>query len=603
MDMTRDNQPLVLEDGLQAALDDSPTIPLAVLPDVGPAEHADSLDAFKLPKTARGEETLQGLAIKNAFPWLIQDAIDMGAVDAGTKAREARLALSDEPCSPKSSPGGAWRPIANRRLSHSNNDLPRISTLPTTSGQRRPPPVTHKTAPSALPSQAGYFLAASSSAPSRERVDRAPPRSTSSTQSHYLSTRLAPLFKSLTGRHQSPPDSPISLFTPYHLTPLHSIPETPKDLDVPPEGSWALRESKRGKALGRSRSQPGVRRGVMGEVPKGQLRRTKSASGAKVAGPLGARARDVSASSQTKVLRPHTIETASTTPDASERATPSQERVVADVDVAKKLVGASSTPTKEAAPSGMKRSPRIQSFVRSKASKARSSLGQLDLRTSLLVRPKRSASAPTPPPLEISHPQVLPSGPPPPRPSRSEPYIPYLGAAPEQEVEDVFYTPQPTPTLTPDTGMPSPVLDLVEEAEERALARKAIAEAEKWLWPTPPPRLAPATARTPASAVEPIVIVVDDVDDDAEGEGASDTAPDDVSSVQTPRSASAGSVSSRRYGVVEWMDVGKLEDALDAGKVAGEWRMKADAAGRSVESLDIMETLEGGGVDMWDLDL
>ncbi|OCF79213.1 hypothetical protein I204_01160 [Kwoniella mangroviensis CBS 8886] len=71
---------------------------------------------------------------------------------------------------------------------------------------------------------------------------------------------------------------------------LQPISETPKDLDIPPEGSWALRRPNRSKPIHKSRSQPNLRihHNTSEDMTiKFRLKRSNSANGTSVDGGCG----------------------------------------------------------------------------------------------------------------------------------------------------------------------------------------------------------------------------------------------------------------------------------------------------------------------------
>lgn len=85
------------------ALDDSPTIPIMALPGCSDEEDDQQINflpgmpAKKPGDTARRSTSfitdtdLSDLIAQDAFPSSILDAIEVGSIHAGTKAREARL--------------------------------------------------------------------------------------------------------------------------------------------------------------------------------------------------------------------------------------------------------------------------------------------------------------------------------------------------------------------------------------------------------------------------------------------------------------------------------------------------------------------------------
>ncbi|WVQ71937.1 hypothetical protein IAR50_001479 [Cryptococcus sp. DSM 104548] len=529
------------------ALDDSPTIPHSDLPDCGP-EGSPRLSLFAdfahhRPKPAQSLEAsspravspfspeylLSTMAIKDAFPSLVLEAIDGGSVDAGTRARAARKGRVD---TTRMIMGGSWRPFTQPERRSSD---PEVAL-----SEQRPPLKSHHTSPPSLSSSSS----SSGSGPS------SPAQLLFPAGSHRLGASRR--------YHTIPPPIQVHSY-PRPTTPLHSIPETPKDLDISPEGSWALRQS---RTLGKSRSHPNLRLGrhqllSSVEVHDAKLKRSSSSSGAK-GDAVERKKRTMMAVLQMR--------------RGSGRSQPEPASAVLMARVESSTQPGSTpkpkTPSLPAA-SPLRRSPRIQSLTSAIPKHIR--LGSFDLHAPSSSSPlanhasrARSSSAPTPANQlrerlqkekedkekvvsSQSASAIIPAssrstsrGVTPPKlvlsreePSRNEgttwknsEISPKSKPASlkSEMAQDVFYTPEIVPCLTPDCDTPTeelvlgdngrftgPGMEVVQEeaGEEReelvirpGSAGSEAADSEDdldtlWAFPAPPTRSNPSTPCTP----------------------------------------------------------------------------------------------------------
>ncbi|TYJ58071.1 hypothetical protein B9479_001166 [Cryptococcus floricola] len=527
------------------ALDDSPTLPhpdlpggLAFLP---PLDYPTKLTLEEIPSRSASplsaEYLLSTLAVKDAFPSLVLEAIDGGSVDAGTRARAARRVDNTRVIM-----GGSWRPFTQPERRSSDPE-----TLQST---QRPPLKSHHTSP---PSFSSASSSSSGSGPSSPAQLLFPG---GSTRPGMTRTRY----------HTVPPPIQVHNHS-MPLTPLHSIPETPKDLDVSPEGSWALRQS---RTLGRSRSHPNLRQGHRQllssvEVHDIKLKRSMSSSGDKG---------DAVERKKKAMMAVLQMRRGSARPSLE----PSTSVLMARVDSSTRPISTPKTNFPPLPASPLRRSPRIQSLTSAIPKHIRSSFGSIDYHAPSSSSPlathtnrARSSSAPTPANQLRDRLQkekeekekvvssqsanaIIPDrsaarGPAPPKLvlSREDPSNRDNAAWEDSEmvspryekislksemVQDIFYTPEVVPCLTPDCDTPTEELvlgqdgrftgagmDVVEEepGEEREelVIRPGSVKSEAtgsedgldalWAFPAPPTRSNPSTPCTPTYHREPAV--------------------------------------------------------------------------------------------------
>lgn len=477
------------------ALDDSPTIPIMALPGCSDEEDDQQVNflpgmpAKKPADTARRSTSfitdtdLSDLIAQDAFPSSILDAIEVGSIHAGTKAREARLGeLSHFPkglqltCLARSQQSrsvsdGTWQPYNKHPFTQRRASLDAAPS--------RPPLNFAHTAPPDLPGYAPMARSASlTSAPAE-----APP-TLSKSQPPVLPIAPQPTSTvptSSSKRYRALRSPTTSICRP--ATPLHSIPETPKDLDVAPEGSWALRCWPEGSSkLMQSRSAPNMKVSKRSVGPEGLKR---SLSG------LDVDRGDGSDSKKTYLSVALQMRCGSA-PLGTYLA--SHKRPVQPIH---------KTRTRS---SSLVRSPRIQSLnmtAPNKPTNIRNSLRAEDIHCwpPLVIKPKRSGPEPVPavtPRPETPTASTMrehgmvsdASGAPiPPRPPKSHQRI-IRAEKKEKRSRVICFPPDCAPCiLTPDSDVltfSSLSTEREKEEEDTEDVWKAVAEAEKWVWPEPP---------------------------------------------------------------------------------------------------------------------
>lgn len=290
--------------------------------------------------------------------------------------------------------------------------------------------------------------------------------------------------------------------------PLRSIPETPKDLDVAPEGSWALRNRSRGSStLWRSRSAPNLKVSKR-PVETGKLKRSLSGSDRGEGSDLQKRYLSLAL----QIRR-----------GSAPLGTCLAFRNAPVPSLPKTRTRSSS--------SSLVRSPRTQSLDKiapPKATNIQNSLQCSDIHWQpLAIRPKRSCSEPVPaiitPRPETPTSSTMqdlgmmsdasaaptPSGPP-----KSCQRI--ICAENKEERNQVINAPPECASpcfLTPNSDIldfSSLMTEREKEEEDVEDVWQAVAEAEKWAWPEPPskcltPRISVTSLTNKPFQPEPIV--------------------------------------------------------------------------------------------------
>lgn len=299
--------------------------------------------------------------------------------------------------------------------------------------------------------------------------------------------------------------SPTTTTTCRPAMPLRSIPETPKDLDVIPEGSWALRNRSRGPStLWRSRSAPNMK---VFKRPVEVERLKRSLSGSDRGEGSDLQKRYLSLALQMR-----------------------RGSAPFGTCLAFRNAPAPPLPKTRTRSSSLVRSPRTQSLNKiapTKATNIQNSLQSADIHWQpLVIRPKRSCSEPvpaiTPRPetptsstmqdlgmLSDASAAPTPSGPP-----KSCQQI--ICAEKKEEKNQVINAPPecaPPCFLTPNSDIldfSSLMTKREKEEEDVEDVWQAVAEAEKWAWPEPPsecltPRISVTSLTNKPFQPEPIV--------------------------------------------------------------------------------------------------
>lgn len=289
---------------------------------------------------------------------------------------------------------------------------------------------------------------------------------------------------------------------------LRSIPETPKDLDVVPEGSWALRNRSKGSStLWRSRSTPNMKV-IKRPVETERLKRSLSGSDRGEGSDLQKRYLSLA-------LQVH-------------RGSAPLNTCLAFLNPAVPPLPKTRT---RSSSSSLVRSPRTQSLNKiapTQATNIQNSLQSADIHWQpLAIRPKRSCSEPvptvTPPRPETAtsstmqdHWKVSDSSaaPTPSRPPKSCERI--ICAEKKEEKNQVINAPPgcaPPCFLTPNSDIlnfSSLMTEREKEEEDVEDVWQAVSEAEKWVWPEPPskcltPRISVTSLTNKPFQPEPIV--------------------------------------------------------------------------------------------------
>ncbi|KAE8541774.1 hypothetical protein D1P53_001947 [Cryptococcus gattii VGV] len=486
------------------ALDVSPTIPTTVLPGWGDKEEDQQvyflpdMPANKKPDTARSSTNfttdmdLGSLIAQDAFPSFILDVIEVGSVHAGTKARETRLARSQQS---RSASDRAWQPYNKSSFTQRRTSLDVIPS--------RPPLNFAHTAPSDLPGYSSMTRGASLTTAPTEA-----PSTLSKSQPPVLPIaprRRSTVLTCSSERYRALRDPTTT--TCRAAMPLRSIPETPKDLDVAPEGSWTLRNRSRGSStLWRSRSAPNLKVSKR-QVETERLKRSLSGSD-----------RGEGSDLQKRYL--------SLALQVRRGSTPFNTCLAFRNPPVPPLP---KTRTRSSS-SSLVRSPRTQSLNKiapTQATNIQNSLQSADIHWQpLAIRPKRSCSEPVPavtprPETATSstmqdHGKVSDSSaaPTPSRPPKSCQRI--ICAERKEERNQVINAPPecaPPCFLTPNSDIldfNSLMTEREKEEEDVEDVWQAVAEAEKWAWPEPPskcltPRISVTSLTNKSFQPEPIV--------------------------------------------------------------------------------------------------
>ncbi|KIR98981.1 hypothetical protein L804_03601 [Cryptococcus deuterogattii 2001/935-1] len=492
------------------ALDVSPTIPTMVLPGWGDKEEDQQvyflpdMPANKKPDTARSSTNfttdmdLGSLIAQDAFPSFILDVIEVGSVHAGTKARETRLARSQQS---RSASDGAWQPYSKSSFTQRRTSLDVIPS--------RPPLNFAHTAPSDLPGSApimargASLTTASTDAPSVLSKSQPPVLAFAPRRRSTVLTSSSERYRALR--------NPTTTTTCRPAMPLRSIPETPKDLDVLPEGSWALRNRSRGSStLWRSRSAPNMK---VSKRPIETERLKRSLSGSDKGEGSDLQKRYLSLALQMR-----------------------RGSAPLCTYFAFRNAPVPPLPKTHTRSSSLVRSPRTQSLneiAPTKAITIQNSLQSADIHWQpLAIRPKRSCSEPVPaitPRPETPTSSTMqdlgmmpdasaaptPSGPP-------KSYQQIVCAEKKEEKNQVINAPSecaPPCFLTPNNDIldfSSLMTEREKEEEDVEDVWQAVAEAEKWAWPEPPSKcLTPRTSVTSLTnkPFQPEPIVYDNSND------------------------------------------------------------------------------------------
>ncbi|WWD21221.1 hypothetical protein CI109_105705 [Kwoniella shandongensis] len=551
---------------LSVCLDDSPTIPTVSLPT---EKGASPYNTVIIPNTIRPRErqgkqatrpsTLIGLGNNHSSPgpsrdpFLVESSVHDTNLDQIDGSRHQ--AYAERPKTPIAGPSSIHRPFTQRAL---------LPPLPTTKPSRiRPPLPSFCSTPDFSAPPAPSIPSRSSSRkrpvpPSRGSSLRSITQSSQTASSSHPPPRSFPPLKPSTlassvrrpvpARSTSHPPpvtthsqlrSSASLKRSVTPTPLQPISETPRDLDVSPDASWALRKPHYRQTLHRSKSQPNLRAPPSEMTFKLKLKRSNSQS-----------------------VNPGTF--------VSRDAFPGQRRDSLDLgslrdsgkDANKERAGRASfsdmtrtfmrdrgsldeSPTlpsdENLGPSGMKRSPRTQSFLSMRRNGKK--------RPSLLAFPETWSPQP-----------VAPR-------STSEPVMASLSTLPSSSLKiERLRLPRISTELkvvfnasVAELDVSTP--DLEPDSWTKKEAIEAVLEAEGWTWPTPP---------SPHSAYSPVYKYRMEREDTPGMISTTDTI--DSFSPQTPSSSEFC-----LHGEVEWL----------AREKKGEGNREDATAEGSVEILDI----------------
>lgn len=479
-------------------LDDSPTIPIMALPGCNDEEDDRQVNFLpgmdvKKPDTARRptsfitDTDVSNLIAQDAFPSFILDAIEVGSIQAGTKAREARLGeLSPSQSAAvhptniyiarsqqsRSVSDGTWQPYNKRPFTQRRASLDAAPSRP-------PLNFTH-TAPPDLP---GYAPMARSASLTTAPAGAPPTFSKSHPPVLPIAPQRASTFSTSSSKRYRALQSPATS-TCRPATPLHSIPETPRDLDVAPEGNWTLRRRYgRSSKLRQSRSAPNMKVSKRPVEPEG-LKRTLS----------GLDRRDGS-DSKKKYL--------------SVALQMRRGSAPLDTYLAFHNGPVQPIPKTLSRSSSLVRSSHIQSLSKTAPNKPtdiQNSLKAEDIPCwpPLVIRPKRSGCQPVPAATLRSETPTAstmrghgtmpeedaPGTTIPPRPVKSRQRI-IRAEKKEKRSRVICFPPECTPCLlTPDSDALTFSSILTEEREKEEEDTEdvwqAVGEAEKWVWPDPP---------------------------------------------------------------------------------------------------------------------
>ncbi|KAK8844120.1 hypothetical protein IAR55_006914 [Kwoniella newhampshirensis] len=460
-------------------LDDSPTLPTVALPR---ADTVPSIETFPIPsrmklsqkqvgKLAVRPPPLQDLGINQSStsssdPFLFdlswQDmAMERQVVD-GTET-----ALPNRPKIPTDHP---HRPSTHRSsrspLSPTRSSRPSLPSFISTPDFTSPPPIPVRASSRKRPVPPSRGSSLPSTAQSSQIVSA--PHHTPTSLPPLRPSTLTPSRPAIPVRAPSHPP-PVALNTQLRssssikrtVTPtlLQPISETPRDLDVSPDASWALRSPRRRPALHLSRSQPDLRRSPLDMTVRFRLRRSNSQS----SNQGNFVSRDAFPEPRRDSLDLGSLRDSKRERTGGEAGRASFSDIartfLRDRERDRPLEESPTLPCEETiGRPGMKRSPRTQSFNTKRPTGKK--------RPSLLALPQSWSPKPLAPR------------------STSEPVIVSLSSRLSFNKVDRLELPRILTDLKDVFDAPTPDLELDTWTKKEAI--EAVLEAEKWTWPTPP---------------------------------------------------------------------------------------------------------------------